>query len=130
MTAGPDVKVTVDGARELRRAMKAAGEDLRQLTAVHRRVGSIVTAAAAAQAPRRTGRLAGSVRPSATRTRARVAVGRASVPYAGPIHWGWPARNIEANPFIADAARSTEPEWTRVYRSEVDALIEKVARAT
>ena len=40
----------------------------------------------------------------------RVSVGRATVPYAGAIHWGWPARNISAQPFLTDAAKQTEPD--------------------
>jgi hypothetical protein len=43
----------------------------------------------------------------AGQTAAVVRAGRASVPYAGPIHWGWPSRHITAQPF------STTPRSTR-----------------
>ena len=56
----------------------------------------------------------------------RVSVGRATVPYAGAIHWGWPARNISAQPFLTDAAKATEPTWTRQYLSDIQKIVDKV----
>jgi len=58
-----------------------------------------------------------------------VQAGRASVPYAGPIHWGWPARNIEPQPFLTDAAVATEPRWTAQYLEDVEAALAKVKGA-
>lgn len=51
-----------------------------------------------------------------------MSAGRASVPYAGPIHYGWPAHGIEANPFVTDAAQATEPLWLPKYETDVNAV--------
>ena len=51
------------------------------------------------------------------------------LPYAGPIHWGWPARGICAQPFMTDAAADTEPSWTRTYRAEVDRILDRIEGA-
>ena len=48
------------------------------------------------------------------------------MPYAGPIHWGWPARNIKAQPFVVEAAQATEAEWVAMYEAEVDRILERV----
>ena len=55
-----------------------------------------------------------------------MSAGGASLPYAGPIHWGWPARRIEAQPFIADAAQATEPIWIPAYEADVQAAVDLV----
>jgi hypothetical protein len=55
--------------------------------------------------------------------------GRASVPYAGPIHWGWPARNISANPFLSNAAVESQPRWLTGYDSDLKKIVAKVSGA-
>ena len=55
--------------------------------------------------------------------------GRAAVPYAGPIHWGWKARNIRAQPWIAETATSTQPVWMRMYEQGIKREMDKVRGA-
>jgi hypothetical protein len=65
--------------------------------------------------PRRTGRWPPRCAGSGTQTAAIVRAGRAAVPYAGPIHWGWRARHIKAQPWLYDAIESTPASrWTGV----------------
>ena len=116
--------VEVLGARQLRATLRRAGQDMSDLKRVHAEVGRIVVAAASA--PSRTGTLAASIRSGAAATSATVRAGGARVPYAGPIHWGWPARGITAQPFLSDAAQRTEPRWTEVYLTEVNRIIDRV----
>jgi hypothetical protein len=118
--------VQVEGARQLRSALRRAEGNLDDLKAAHAAVSLYVAQQAAARAPRRTGRLAATVRGTRQATRARVSAGRASVPYAGPIHWGWPSRGIAPQPFIADTARSTETVWVQMYRTEVDRILARI----
>lgn len=127
MTQPPGVYV--EGLATLTRTMRQAGVDISELKDASKAAGDIVTAAASALAPRRSGRLASSVRPSKLAAGVRVSVGKASVPYAGPIHWGWPARGITAQPFISNAATQTEPMWTAAYRKDVEAALAKVRGA-
>lgn len=121
--------VEVVGARRLRRTLRDADGDLADMQRVHHAVASIVAAAAAAGAPRRTGTLASTVRPGKAASRAVVRAGFKRVPYAGPIHWGWPARNITAQPFLVDAAHTTEPRWITKYQSEVNRILQRVEGA-
>jgi len=121
--------VKVEGGRQLRKTLKQAGDDLTDLRDAHREAASIASAAGGASAPRQSGRLAGSVRGSGTKTASVIRAGRASVPYAQPIHWGWPKRNIAANPWLSEAAQRTEPQWTAVFESAVDRIIARVRGA-
>jgi hypothetical protein len=116
----------VAGLPKLRRAMRKLGADVEDLKTANALVADLVAAAAAVRAPRRSGALAASVRGNRAVSRATVAAGGARVPYAGPIHWGWPARHITGQPFISDAAQATEQTWLPIYARDVQAAVDKV----
>lgn len=123
MTRRQVVSLEVQGLRALTRDLKQLGEDLADLKAAGLAAGNIIVRAA--RPPVRSGKLAASGRASKLAAGVRVLWGRVSVPYAGPIHWGWPARNIGAQPFAVEAAHRTEPEWLTVYAEGVDAAVER-----
>lgn len=127
--ASRGLALEVTGGRTLRASMKQAGVDLQDLKDAHARVAQMVRDRAAAAAPVRTGRLAATVRGSGTKTAAIVRAGRASVPYAGPIHWGWGARHIRANPFLWNAIQDSREQWTGMYLAELNRIIEKIEGA-
>lgn len=118
--------VRVEGLDTLVRTLKKAGVDVADLKDASKKAGDTVTSAAVGRAPRRTGRLASSVRPSRLAKGVRVSVGRATVPFAGAIHWGWPARNITAQPFLTDAAKQTEPVWVAQYLEDIEKILDGV----
>jgi IS5 family transposase len=118
--------VRVEGARELRATLKRAGAEMKDFTAAHREVSVIVAGAGATRAPRQTGRLASSIRPGGTKTQAIARGGGARVPYANPIHWGWPRRNIRPSLFLTTAAKDTEEQWVEVYHGRLLQIIQKV----
>lgn len=123
-------QVKLVGGRRLRRAMRDAGLDLRELKDTNRRVAGIVASEGKSAAPVKSGRLAADVRPGASQTAAVVRAGRQSVPYAGVIHWGWPKRGIVAQPFLSDAAQRTEPTWQDVYMAFVNKTINQIEGAS
>ena len=118
--------VRLEGARELRRTLRAAGDDLGDLKRAHAEAAGIVVPVAQAGAPRETGKLAATIRGSGTKTQAIVRAGFAAVPYAGVQEWGWPARNIPAQPYLIPAGQATEPAWIGAYEAEVDRILAKV----
>lgn len=76
-------------ARDLARASDPhAGELLVVMREAGRRAAQPVATAVAAAYPNVTGTLSGSVRVTASRSGAAVRVGKASVPYAGPVDFG------------------------------------------
>ncbi|AVJ48760.1 hypothetical protein SEA_SALLYSPECIAL_12 [Gordonia phage SallySpecial] len=122
-------QVRVEGARELRRSMRRAELDLAELKETHARVAALVATRGQSAAPVQSGRLAATVRAGATRTAAVVRAGRKSVPYAGPIHWGWPARGITAQPWLTTAAAESEPAWLAVYTEAVEDILDRIEGA-
>lgn len=121
--------VEVEGARELRRTLKRAGDDLGDLKDANQRAGQFVANAGSQRAPHLTGALAGALRASRVAGGATIRAGSASVPYAGPIHWGWPAHNIKAQPFLSDAATETEPEWLPIYEEDIAKIVDRIEGA-
>ena len=119
--ARPEIKV--EGAKELRRALKNVEGGTADLKKVHADAATVVELQAATLVPRRSGTLAGSIRSTGQARAGVVRAGKASVPYAGVIHFGWPAHNIEPQPFLYDALDQRATEVVDLYRKRVDALI-------
>lgn len=122
----PRPLVEVEGARKLRATLAKAGRDLGDLKAAHADAGRIAETGARGRVPRLTGTLAGTIRSSGTKTAAIIRAGRSAVPYAGPIHWGWPGHNILANPFLTDGAQDTEHQWVDVYERAIDEALDQI----
>lgn len=118
----------VEGVRQFRSAMRRAGDDLADFKDANGRVADYVTSRVIVAMPRKTGRLAATVRGSGTKTQAVVRAGRASVPYAGVITYGWPARHIKAQPVILDVAHGTEEHWTGLYLNAIQEIIDRIER--
>jgi hypothetical protein len=130
MAGKPTARIQVEGAVELRRALKRMGADLKDLTKINREAAEVVAGDARSNAPRLTGKLAGSIKGRATKTRATVTAGSRFIPYAGPIHFGWPARNISPQPFLYDAIDRRRDEVVRKYQERVGELVVRVGRET
>lgn len=123
--------VQIEGMRSLRSTLRKAGDDLTELKGVNAAAAGIAAGRAQSWAPVRSGALAASVRSSGTKTAGIVRTGNnrksaSGVPYAGPIHWGWPARNIKANPFLSYSAQATEPTWIKLYTDYLDKTVGKI----
>lgn len=119
-------QVRVQGLAQLRRQLREFQGDAEDLKAANAAVSSLVARAAAIKAPRRSGRLAASGRGNKAVGKAVVLFGGARVPYAGPIHWGWPARGIEGNPFVVDAAQGSQQQWLPLYEADLQRAVDKV----
>jgi hypothetical protein len=122
--------IRVEGARELRRALKAAGDDLADLKDANQAAAGIVLAEAGTRVPRRSGDLARTGRVNRAAAKANVLYGSAQIPYAAPIHWGWPARNIKAQPWVTDAATASQPAWLQAYADAVQQVVKKLEAST
>ena len=129
--AGPKPAVTVEGARELRAALRRMDDRLvRQMRDVNADAAEPVAEEARRLVPILTGALEADIRVSKGARSAAVLAGRRLVPYAGPIHFGWPARNIEPQPFLYDALDARREEVADRYRRAVDALVVQLDRET
>ena len=114
------------GARQLRASLQAAGLSVQDLKEAHKAVAELVRQAAEPDAPVRSGKLKRSTRASGTQSAASVRAGSRSVPYAGPIHWGWESHHIKAQPWIYEAAESTEAAWLGQYLHALEVIVNTI----
>jgi hypothetical protein len=119
------VAISVEGGPELRRRLKGLEADLRDLTAVHRDVGNVARAAIAAEAPNDSGRLAASLKVTASRTRARV---KSRLVYAPVIYYGWHRHNIAPNHFGSRAVKKADAPIRAAYDKGISSLVRKAER--
>lgn len=119
-------KLEIDGLRETLRDLKKLSDDARDdMKETHRIAGQIVVDGAKRYVPVRSGVLAASMRSAPTTRQGRVRVGNSQAPYAGPIHFGWPARRIKPQPFIYDALDSRRSEVATAYAERITQLIQR-----
>ena len=107
--------IKATGVKELRRELRRMGDDLEDLKNLHLDVATLVSDRAKDIVPRRTGNLADTIRPAGTKTAGRVRAGFKRVPYAGVIHYGFPARRIQPQPFLYDALDQRRGEVFDAY---------------
>jgi phage gpG-like protein len=93
------VKIEIDGDERLSRTMHAAARDIETIDMSS--VAGEIARDAATRAPRLTGSLARSIRPSHA---AAVATVESDVVYAGRTEFGWAKVNQPAQPFMRPAA--------------------------
>lgn len=115
-------RIRVDGLNRVVRRLNAAGADAEDMRDLMHNIGNIVIAGATP--PSRTGRLAGNVRAGRGKTKAVVRAGGARVPYAGVIHYGWPARGIRAQPFLTDALARRHAAVFAALEAGLDRLLQ------
>ena len=117
--------IKATGVKELRRELRRMGDDLEDLKTLNLTVASMVAERAKDIVPRRTGNLADTIRPSGTKTAGRVRSGFKRVPYAGVIHFGFPARGIKPQPFLYDALDQRRDEVLDRYFQGVKKIQKK-----
>jgi len=129
VAAGSGSKQQIEGLRELQRDLRRMGDDTKTaMKPTHLEAAEIVASEGRRRAPVRTGRLRSSVKASAVMSGGRVRIGYgggAPSLYAGPIHFGWPARRIRPQPFIYDALDPKRPDVLELYERRIDELSKK-----
>jgi phage gpG-like protein len=116
-------RVRVEGLRAVQRRLNQAGADAQDQKDLMHRIGLMVIDGV--NAPARTGRLAASMRAGRGKSKAVVRAGGARVPYAGVIHYGHPARNIAAQPFLTNSLRANQAQIFNALEQGMNDLLKK-----
>ncbi len=121
--------VRIEGLASVQRQLRKLSDDVdyqaNEFLSTNKAIASAVAGDAKAFVPVLSGALAASLREGATKKSARVKAGGGGIAYAGPIHFGWPARRIAPQPFFYDAIDRRRDEITKRYEDLVDTLIKK-----
>jgi hypothetical protein len=120
----PDTtRVEVEGADTFARTLHGAADGLDDLDSATRQTGELVRSRAAGRAPKVSGDLARSLYAESTGVMVSV---QSDLVYAPVIHYGWPAHNIRANPFLVPAAVDSQAVWLGYYERDVQSKLNKV----
>lgn len=136
-----DASVRVEGADELRRAIRAISDKqlAGQLKDTNKSAAQIVVDRALPNVPVASGRLRSSVWALGSQRAGQAKAGRANVPYAAAIHWGRRAGNvgrppgnhtggnpIQGRPFLWDAAQASNRQVVEQYERDVARLLDAI----
>lgn len=117
------VRVRIDGLNAVVRKLNKAGADAGEMRDLMHQVGSIVIGGA--HAPVLSGTLSGTLRAGRGKTKAVVRAGGARAPYAGVVHYGWPARNIHPQPYLTDALAARHAQIFTALEAGINDLLRR-----
>lgn len=152
--ARPKPGIRVVGQRELQKALRALGDDaVDDIKKAHAAAAKVVEGTAKQLVPKHgarsvisgrpywyapehpSGQMARTVRSSGQRRGGFVRAGKKLVPYAGPVHFGWPSRPnpskgwrggpIAPNPFLYDALDKRRDEVADMFARYIDDIRRK-----
>ena len=118
--------------------LRKFGDDAkREIKEVNLDAAKLVEREAKQRVPVQSGALQASIRSSGQIGKGVVRAGSARVPYANPIHWGWPrpvrkwskgrvgGGPITGVPFLTDALADQTPKIRKLYAEELERLARK-----
>lgn len=120
-----DTQIRIEGANILRRNLRRVHKDLpKGMKLIHQEIAGPVAALAKTKARRRSGRMAGVIKPSSTTTMARVQAG--PLVYVGVQHWGWSRHSISPNRFLTEAITEKTQVSLKLYEQKLGQWIDAV----
>lgn len=117
------IGVKVEGLSSVVRNLERMGVEVADLKDAFGRIAEQVKPFYQSATPAVSGALRGDYRTSKSKGKANLYVGRASIPYAGPINYGWPARNIAPANFVARGDAAAEPTASASLENEISRLV-------
>lgn len=118
--------VRVEGLNALTRDLQKLGAEIDDLKDVFAEIAREGAAKASSFAPVLKGTLAADVRGNRAKSKAVITAGRASVPWAGPINYGWPVRNIAPALFMQRADEAMGPRAVQMLDEGIDKIINQL----
>jgi hypothetical protein len=118
--------VRVEGLNKTVKALQGFGVEVTDLKATFSAIAVEGARLASSFAPVRSGKLSNTVRGNRAKNKAVVIAGRARVPYAGAINYGWPKRSIKPALFMQKADAALAPRAVQMLEAGIDDAIKKV----
>jgi hypothetical protein len=113
---------TVEGGPQLSRAFRRFADRLDDLAPTHDAAAQPLLASARTAVPIVSGALLDTLRVEPEADGSAVVAGSDQVLYAGVIHFGWPDRNIDAQPYMPDSDADAT-DVAAVYIDKVNDLM-------
>lgn len=120
-----EANINIQGVKEVKDSLDKLGKDLKENLELNKELSSTLSQKASAMAPRLTGNLASSVVGNPTSDKAQISAGSNAVPYAGVQEYGWPQRNIQAQPYLRPAVFNNIGYIVERYNDSIQKTIKK-----
>jgi phage gpG-like protein len=120
-----EADITIKGVKQVTDTLTKLGKDLESNIELNKELSTTLSQKASAMAPRLTGALASSVQGNPSAEKAQILAGSAAVPYAGVIEYGWPDRNIDAQPYLNPAVNDNMGYIIEKYNESIKKAIKQ-----
>lgn len=117
--------ITITGVKEVTDTLNKLGKDLESNIELNKELSTTLSQKASALAPRLTGALASSVQGNPSAEKAQILAGSVAVPYAGVQEYGWPEKNINAQPYLRPAIHNNMGYIIEKYNESIQKAIKK-----
>jgi hypothetical protein len=117
--------VVVKGVDEVKSLINKVSNELENNLTLNKELSYELAQKASAMAPRLTGALASTVVGNPSEKKAQILAGSAAVPYAGVIEYGWPEKNIQAQPYLRPAVHNNMGYIIAKYEESIKTTIKK-----
>ena len=118
-------EITIQGVKEVTDSLNKLARDLQSNIELNKELSTTLSQKASAIAPVLTGALASSVKGNPSAEKAQILAGSAAVPYAGVIEYGWPDRNIDAQPYLNPAVNDNMGYIIEKYNDSIQKAIKQ-----
>jgi phage gpG-like protein len=120
-----EAEITITGVKEVIDTLNKLNKDIESNLALNKELSTTLSQKASAMAPVLTGALASSVKGNPSAEKAQILAGSAAVPYAGVIEYGWPDRNIDAQPYLNPAVNDNMGYIIEKYNDSIQKAIKQ-----
>ena len=117
--------ITITGVKEVIDTLNKLNKDIESNIELNKELSTTLSQKASAMAPVLTGALASSVKGNPSAEKAQILAGSAAVPYAGVIEYGWPDRNIDAQPYLNPAVNDNMGYIIEKYNDSIQKAIKQ-----
>jgi phage gpG-like protein len=120
-----EANISIQGVKEVTDSLNKMARDLESNIELNKELSTTLSQKASALAPKLTGALASSVKGNPSAEKAQILAGSAAVPYAGVIEYGWPDRNIDAQPYLNPAVNDNMGYIIEKYNDSIQKAIKQ-----
>ena len=117
--------VRVEGLSRVVRDLQGLGLEVSDLKDAFSTIAAEATERIVRHTPRKSGALVASVRGNRAKSKAVVRAGKAAVPYAGAINYGWARRGIAPSEFMQKGEQEYAPTAIKRLESEIEHAIKR-----
>jgi len=118
-------EIRITGVQQVKDTLNKLGDAIKSNEELNKELSTTLAPKASAMAPRLTGALASSVKGNPSAEKAQILAGSNAVVYAGVQEYGWPEKNIKAQPYLRPAVYNNLGYIIEKYNESIEKRIKQ-----